>query len=50
MKGFIADIEDLTEGNTDFRRVLLACSAYVPGIPTRSLRASVLPPACIRRT
>ena len=22
MKGFIADIEDLTEGNTDFRRVL----------------------------
>jgi mannose-6-phosphate isomerase-like protein (cupin superfamily) len=22
MKGFVADIEDLTEGNTDFRRVL----------------------------
>jgi mannose-6-phosphate isomerase-like protein (cupin superfamily) len=22
MKGFIADIEELTEGNTDFRRVL----------------------------
>jgi hypothetical protein len=30
MKGFIADIEDLTEGNTDFPQLAVSCTRRHP--------------------